>query len=74
MATLSELQTRREEIIAQMTGPSEMRFGSRMVRNRSMQELQKLLEMTNQEIAAVEASTGGDRPVRIVYARTGTGH
>lgn len=74
MATLVELTARRDQIIAQMTGPSELRFNGRMVVNRPMAELQALLERTQAEIAALESAAGGSRPTRIVYLRTNSGH
>jgi len=54
MATLSDLQAQRDQIVSAMSQPEEVRFESRLVRQRSQQDLDAALRRIDAEIAKLQ--------------------
>jgi hypothetical protein len=70
---LSELQAQRDKIIAQMHLPASQSFGDKALTRRSLDDLQKALDLIDSEIAVVVTATTGLRRSRIVRITTDKG-
>ena len=64
MATLSELQAQRDEIISQMSAPLTVQYRERSLTHRSFADLEAALQKIDGEIAKLQSPQSGKFTIR----------